>query len=102
MAETEQVKTGTAAEEPKRKRGRPRKTEPVGPVRKRGRTSWATLVKKIDEEQIVDYDINGDFTEIEAIRHKKFGVGVITKILDDNKIEVVFEENKKILAQNWD
>lgn len=101
MAETEEMNK-TPAEAPKRKRGRPRKTEGAAPVRRRRKTDWASLVEKIDEEEIVDYDINGDFTDIEAIRHKTFGIGVITKILDDNKIEVVFEENKKILAQNWE
>ena len=92
------------AESEKPKRGRPRKTDDARkPItRRRGKKDWATLISKIEDDQIVDYDINKDYSEIEAIQHKTFGVGVITKILTDNKIEVVFEENKKILAQNWD
>lgn len=93
-------------EEPvKRGPGRPRKTEPSGtPVtRRRGRKKdWPSLRAKIEESDIVDYDINGDFSEVQAIRHKKFGIGVITKVLAENKIEVVFEEDKKVLAQNWE
>ena len=94
----------TTTTETKRKRGRPRKSEAEKkPVRRRRKNDWISLIEKIDEEVIVDYHIDGDFSETEAIRHKSFGVGVITKVLDDNKIEVVFEENqKKILAQNWE
>lgn len=100
MSETDQEQ-----EEPKKtekKRGRPRKDEEPKPVKRRRKKDWASLVEDIDEETIVEYQIDGDFSEIEAIRHKRFGVGVITKVLDDNKIEVVFEENKKVLAQNWE
>ncbi|MFQ5602337.1 MAG: hypothetical protein ACE5HS_03610 [bacterium] len=88
----------------KRGPGRPRKTETdsTAAPKKRGRKKdWPSLVSKLDESEIVDYDFNEDFTETHAIRHKKFGVGVITKILADNKIEVVFEDEKKVLAQNY-
>ncbi len=88
----------------KRGPGRPRKTDktPAKTTIRRGRKKdWPSLVSKIEENDIVDYNIEQDFSEIHAIRHKKFGVGVITKIIADNKIEVVFQENKKILAQNW-
>ena len=88
----------------KRGPGRPRKTEQGAskPTVRRGRKKdWPSLVSKIEENEIVDYSISEDFSEIHAIRHKKFGVGVITKIIADNKIEVVFQEYKKILAQNW-
>ncbi|NIR49527.1 hypothetical protein GWO43_13585 [candidate division KSB1 bacterium] len=91
----------------KRGRGRPRKTTASSttqkPRKRRSRKKdWPSLMAKVEESEIVDYDINGDFSETSAIRHKTFGVGVITKVLAENKIEVVFEENKKILAQNWE
>ena len=70
--------------------------------RRRRKTDWVSLIEKVNEEEVVDYDIKADFSQIEAIRHKTFGVGVILKVLDDRKIEVVFEDNKKVLAQNWD
>ncbi len=96
-------KAKTTEDKPKRKRGRPRKEETAAaPVKRRRRkTDWGSLMAEVEEAQIVDYDINADFNETDAIRHKTFGVGVITKILADNKIEVVFEEDKKVLAQNW-
>jgi len=90
-------------ETPKRKRGRPRKTdEPAAPVKRRRRkTDWVSLMEDVEEGEIVEYNLESDFSETAAIRHKTFGVGIITKVLADNKIEVVFEEAKKVLAQNW-
>lgn len=90
--------------ESQRKQGSTKKSEAKKkPVRRRRKKDWASLMEKIDEDVIVDYHIDGDFSETEAIRHKSFGIGVITKVLAENKIEVIFQENeKKILAQNWE
>lgn len=87
---------------PKKKVGRPRKTA-ESPKGKRGprKRDWSTLVAKVEEAQIVDYDIKKDYSEAPAIRHKKFGIGVVMKVLADNKIEVLFQDETKILAQNW-
>lgn len=102
---THAYKPVESEEAPKKKRGRPRKTVADGavkPIRRRRKADWSTLMTKIDEELIVDYKMDADYGEIEAINHKKFGVGIITKILAENKIQVVFEENTKVLAQNWE
>jgi len=106
--------------EKKRKAGRPKKSEkaveveaaasktapevaaPPKKTRRPRKTDWPTLRAKVDESTIVEYSMKIDYSEITAISHKKFGIGVITKILDDNKIQVVFEENTKVLAQNWE
>jgi ribosomal protein L44E len=66
----------------------------------RGKKDWGTLVGQIDDQQVAEYDIAGEFSTIPAIRHKNFGVGVITKVLTKNKIEVLFQDGTKILAQN--
>ncbi len=87
---------------PKRKPGRPRKAEKKAVKRGPRKKDWSSLVSTIDESQIVDYSISSDFTDIPAIRHKQFGVGVITKVLADNKIQVLFKDETKILAQNWE
>ncbi len=115
MAKEEKVEEvvneeAVAAEPPKRKRGRPRKTEADGTAAvakpkttRRGKYAWPTLMDKLDnDEELVDYNIKSDFTDTGAIRHKKFGVGFVLKVLDVNKIEVVFEDAKKVLAQNWE
>ena len=89
-------------EAPKPKRGRPKKTDGPPKVRRRRKADWGTLMGKIDQSLAVDYSMTADYGEIESINHKKFGVGIITKILAEDKIQVVFEENTKILAQNWE
>ncbi|MCG8603479.1 hypothetical protein MJD09_00555 [bacterium] len=78
-------------------------TKAVGATkgRRSRKYDWPTLVNGLEESEIVDYDLSQPFAERQAIRHKKFGVGVITKIIDDGKIEVVFQDDKKVLAQNW-
>lgn len=71
-------------------------------TRPRNPRKWSTLVELVEDEKVVDYKITGIFSEGDAIQHKKFGLGVITKVVDSTKIEVVFEEEKKLLAQNWE
>jgi ribosomal protein L44E len=66
----------------------------------RGKKDWGTLVGQIEDKQLADYAISGEFSSTPAIRHKNFGVGVVTKVLTKNKIEVLFQEGTKILAQN--
>jgi hypothetical protein len=90
----------SAGDTGEKKRGRPKKKTGRTAGRRR-KNDWATLVSQIEDNKIVDYAIDSTYHEMDAIQHKKFGVGVITKILDINKIEVVFESNTKILAQNW-
>jgi len=66
----------------------------------RGKKDWGTLIGQIEDRQVVDYAIGGEFSSTPAIRHKSFGVGVITKVHHRNKIEVIFQDGTKILAQN--
>ena len=100
---THAYKPPESEEAPKPKRGRPKKAENGKPkVRRRRKADWSTLITKIDESQAVDYSMGADYSEIEAINHKKFGVGIIIKILDENKMQVVFEVETKVLAQNWE
>jgi transcription elongation factor Elf1 len=72
------------------------------PRASRAKKDWGTLVGQIEDQQVMDYALSGEFSKTPAIRHKTFGVGVITKVLTKNKIEVLFQEGTKILAQNWE
>ena len=62
--------------------------------------SWDNLISEVSEQEVQDYATTGDFRLTKAIRHKTFGVGVITKVHNDTKIEVVFKEGVKLLGQN--
>ena len=76
-------------------------TSTLTTIRRPRKRDWASLRTKINESQIIDYNIKKDFTDAQSVHHKKFGVGIITKILSDKKIEVIFENGTKVLAQNW-
>jgi len=68
----------------------------------RGKKDWGTLVGQLEDRQVVEYVLSGEFSSTPAIRHKNFGVGVVTKVLAKNKIEVLFQEGTKLLAQNFE
>jgi len=72
----------------------------TGTKRVSRKKDWGTLVGQIEDRQMADYVLSGEFSSTPAIRHKNFGVGVITKVLTKNKIEVLFQEGTKLLAQN--
>lgn len=75
----------------------------VAKIRKttrRGIKDWATLVADVDEKSATNYKLSGDYTNVIALQHKIFGLGVITKVISSDKIEVVFKKKTAILAQN--
>ena len=39
------------------------------------------------------------FNEGDLIRHKKFGDGIVTRILDQKKVEIMFKDESRTLAQ---
>jgi hypothetical protein len=45
------------------------------------------------------YDAGGNFREGELLRHKKFGDGVVTRVIDAGKVEVLFRDEARTLAQ---
>lgn len=46
------------------------------------------------------YSVRAQFTQGDLIDHPKFGTGYVEKCLDQNKIEVIFQTDIKILIHN--
>jgi Zn ribbon nucleic-acid-binding protein len=46
------------------------------------------------------YAINEYFKELEVIQHPKFGVGFVSENIGEDKIEVTFKEDKRVLIHN--
>ncbi|HXU36310.1 MAG TPA: hypothetical protein VN937_08080 [Blastocatellia bacterium] len=46
------------------------------------------------------YDMNNSFSAGDVINHPKFGLGAVESALPPNKIEVRFQEGKKMLLHN--
>jgi hypothetical protein len=44
------------------------------------------------------YNITATFAEGDLVRHKKFGDGVITRVVDAHKVEVLFRDETRTLA----
>jgi hypothetical protein len=62
---------------------------------------WNKLLAQADPDKAVSYTMAQAYTENDVIRHDKFGLGVVVKILDPRKIAVVFEEGLKNMVQNF-
>ena len=45
------------------------------------------------------YSVTEKFTEGDLLRHKKFGDGVVTRIIDSHKVEVLFRDEARTLVQ---
>ena len=45
------------------------------------------------------YNVGGAFQEGDLLRHKKFGDGVVTRVVDGHKVEVLFRDEARTLAQ---
>jgi hypothetical protein len=45
------------------------------------------------------YSVGGTFSAGDLIRHKLFGDGVIARVIDAKKVEILFEEGPKTMAQ---
>jgi hypothetical protein len=46
------------------------------------------------------YNIYETFREGDLVRHSRFGDGVVTRIIDANKIEILFKDEPRTLAQS--
>ena len=60
---------------------------------------WDTAMAK-QTEPASKYSIKTKFEIGEILEHPKFGAGVVEKHIDNNKIEVVFQTDIKVLIHN--
>jgi hypothetical protein len=75
----------------------------AGGTKKRASTrrSKEEPVLVIDPKRPVkSYDMNTNFSAGDVINHPKFGLGAVETSLPPNKIEVRFQEGKKLLLHN--
>ena len=64
-------------------------TETVGEL-------WTKALNKSTTEN-KDYSIKGSFQTGDVINHPTFGQGVVEKLIDNNKIEVLFQDDYRTL-----
>jgi len=61
---------------------------------------WPTLIQECTDDKLRDYSIQERFWEGEYIKHRKYGIGIVTEMLDVNKMAVWFEDKKRIMVFN--
>jgi len=73
-------------------------------VRRAARTrqmkKWNHLLDEADTENPREYMVSESYDQQQVIQHKHFGLGVVVKIVDGNKMNVAFEEGIKTLVMN--
>ena len=60
---------------------------------------WEKAIAGHGVHEFKTYNVGGTFHEGELLRHKKFGDGVVTRIIDAHKVEVLFRDEARTLAQ---
>ncbi len=58
---------------------------------------WDELQSSFDPERARPYDMNGVYRVKNLVSHSTFGLGVVQKVLPPNKIEVLFQDGRKLL-----
>jgi len=51
-----------------------------------------------DVTKPIPYRLNRKLSQDDVIAHKKFGVGLVTRVVSDKKVEVLFEDSSKLLV----
>ena len=64
------------------------------------RTKEASAFTIDPKRPVKSYDMNNIFSAGDVINHPKFGLGAVEIALPPNKIEVRFQEGKKMLLHN--
>ncbi len=63
---------------------------------------WEKSVSGKTVDQFRPYKVTETFAEGDLVRHGKFGDGIVTRILDAKKVEVLFRDEPRTLAQDLD
>ena len=61
--------------------------------------SWEKAVSGKAVNDFKPYRVDELFNEGDLIRHKKFGDGIVTRIIDQRKVEILFRDEPRTLAQ---
>ena len=60
---------------------------------------WQSRIAGRMADEFTKYTPKGNFEADDLVRHFKFGDGYVVRVIDPNKIEVMFENGPRVLAQ---
>ncbi len=61
--------------------------------------TWEKAINGRGVHDFKAYSVAANFQEGDFVRHKKFGDGVVTRVIDGHKVEVLFRDEARTLAQ---
>jgi hypothetical protein len=61
--------------------------------------TWEHALNGRGVNEFKAYNVAASFQEGDLLRHKKFGDGVVTRVIDSHKVEVLFRDEARTLAQ---
>lgn len=61
--------------------------------------TWEKAIAGKGVNEFKKYTVASTFSEGDLVRHAKFGDGVVTRILDAKKVEILFKDDARTLAQ---
>lgn len=61
---------------------------------------WRQLLLDASKEGIPAYKISDNYREGALLLHPSFGIGVVTKVISPRKMQVIFENSKKLMAMS--
>lgn len=65
----------------------------------RNEQQWEKAIAGRGVSEFKAYNVSASFAEGDLVRHKKFGDGVVVRVIDTHKVEVLFRDEAKTLAQ---
>jgi hypothetical protein len=68
-------------------------------TRAKKRSQYEDAMEGRDLSKPIPYKITRKFNHEDIIEHKTFGVGLVTRVISDKKMEVLFEDSTKLLIQ---
>ncbi len=63
------------------------------------RSQYEDAMEGRDLSKPIPYKLSKKFNEEDVIKHKSFGIGLVTRLISEKKMEVLFEESTKLLVQ---
>lgn len=92
---------GKDGAKPARPRGAASRKDAARRAKISATTDWEELMAMADMEGVRPYRMHETYAKGDVIRHKFFGLGIVVREVNPQKIQVSFKDGVKLLACNW-
>lgn len=86
------------AQPPIAKEARAQAHAPAGPLS--SEAGYQSLIEGRDLSRTACYEMTHRYENSDLFNHERFGIGLVTRVMVDRKMEVLFPEGVKIMAHN--